>query len=165
MRRRERQRTHNISIHALREEGDWLQQAYNYQNGISIHALREEGDYRHFRMANEHPHFNPRPPRGGRRKQSCRAYTTTSFQSTPSARRATRCAAASGFEKGISIHALREEGDSGPLCGYGRQLVFQSTPSARRATIPRYYEKMMEQISIHALREEGDRSAHRHPHR
>ena len=57
------------------------------------------------------------------------------FLSTPSARRATRgiFSFCGGFV-GISIHALREEGDSGQMC-----------PAQRRA------------ISIHALREEGDR--------
>ena len=35
----------------------------------------------------------------------------------------------------ISIHALREEGDSPAFCGLGSALVFLSTPSARRATI------------------------------
>ena len=34
----------------------------------------------------------------------------------------------------ISIHALREEGDSPAFCGEGSALVFLSTPSARRAT-------------------------------
>ena len=35
----------------------------------------------------------------------------------------------------ISIHALREEGDSISLYGYSLASVFLSTPSARRATI------------------------------
>ena len=36
---------HVISIHALREEGDFqFQQLIQRQRGISIHALREEGD-------------------------------------------------------------------------------------------------------------------------
>ena len=34
-----------ISIHALREEGDaFLLHRYKHSLGISIHALREEGD-------------------------------------------------------------------------------------------------------------------------
>ena len=37
----------------------------------------------------------------------------------------------------ISIHALREEGDSPAFCGEGSALVFLSTPSARRATCVR----------------------------
>ena len=79
---------------------------------------------------------------------------------------------------GISIHALREEGDhqarprnGQPLHFYprpprgGRQtnkafnkavLEFLSTPSARRATLPLMLLVLSFLISIHALREEGD---------
>ena len=39
---------HNISIHALREEGDRKETAYLIvADAISIHALREEGDPEH----------------------------------------------------------------------------------------------------------------------
>ena len=58
------------------------------------------------------------------------------FLSTPSARRATKILDAVCRVDGISIHALREEGDRRP------------------GEIPRYPG-----ISIHALREEGDRRA------
>ena len=41
-----------ISIHALREEGDFPIMLYNTKNTkISIHALREEGDYQVFHLA------------------------------------------------------------------------------------------------------------------
>ena len=58
-----------------------------------------------------------------------------SFLSTPSARRATF----SGvfyrrYILGISIHALREEGDCGLAYGTLSDPQFLSTPSARRAT-------------------------------
>ncbi len=80
---------------------------------------------------------------------------------------------------GISIHALREEGD-GALCAVlPAAIQFLSTPSARRATCPRgestadcrnFYprpprggrredvrvSRQRRSISIHALREEGD---------
>ena len=147
-----------ISIHALREEGDVLDQRFVYDaRHISIHALREEGD-----------------TYGSTSDQA-----STLFLSTPSARRATRCRAydnsidedfyprpprggrrllggAAVVNDGISIHALREEGDAGRcrntyLPGYfyprpprgGRLARFEftcpackflSTPSARRAT-------------------------------
>ena len=55
------------------------------------------------------------------------------FLSTPSARRATSGEADYTAKRGISIHALREEGD-------------QPVPSDSR----------FHRISIHALREEGD---------
>ena len=56
----------------------------------------------------------------------------------------------------ISIHALREEGDRVAFCGFERIEPFLSTPSARRAT--NYLNKSTRplEISIHALREEGD---------
>ena len=79
---------------------------------ISIHALREEGD--HSRPQHPAPwqqHFYPRPPRGGRRCgrwQRCLDYR---FLSTPSARRATLSVGQRLTQTRISIHALREEGD------------------------------------------------------
>ena len=101
-------------------------------------------------------YFYPRPPRGGRR------------------------GAAKG-QRGvnvISIHALREKGDTDgarsirtqqnfyprpPRGGrrwrgdsVGLDQVFLSTPSARRATLRQRPEHLPLRISIHALREEGD---------
>ena len=102
--------------------------------------------------------FYPRPPRGGR-------HTPTDAMIKPT---------------GISIHALREEGDrfaeSLHHCNFAflstpsarratphlrpaglNQKEFLSTPSARRATsliLARGHDLV---ISIHALREEGDR--------
>ena len=59
---------------------------------ISIHALREEGDYNSRSQSKPCHYFNPRPPRGGRRRAENRNGHTDRFQSTPSARRATeRC--------------------------------------------------------------------------
>ena len=56
----------------------------------------------------------------------------------------------------ISIHALREEGDSITSTGIAFTVGFLSTPSVRRATLPFRAYAMIWQISIHALREEGD---------
>ena len=56
----------------------------------------------------------------------------------------------------ISIHALREEGDSDPNGGKGKACKFLSTPSARRATHAGQPSGERHGISIHALREEGD---------
>ena len=78
-----------ISIHALREEGDFV--SHNGQNStieflstpsarratdrrvvdnsvhdISIHALREEGDLATHKCRQSVQYFYPRPPRGGR---------------------------------------------------------------------------------------------------
>ena len=59
----------------------------------------------------------------------------------------------------ISIHALREEGDSQRLRPRLPKQKFLSTPSARRATDKPHAKTLFKAISIHALREEGDRAA------
>ena len=56
----------------------------------------------------------------------------------------------------ISIHALREEGDTAWHNFFARKLEFLSTPSARRATQAANRRPVPTAISIHALREEGD---------
>ena len=122
-----------ISIHALREESDRKAALAHVAFSISIHALREEGDAP--RVLNYRPkaNFNPRPPRGGRRLNGGYWDNEEVFQSTPSARRATMSTGEADTMEKISIHALREEGDSGKMLTPG--LI---------------------SISIHALREEGD---------
>ena len=80
----------DISIHALREEGDRKTWNVRDQTKISIHALREEGDT----------------------ARKTKTINLSQFLSTPSVRRATLTAVfASKFFYFISIHALREEGD------------------------------------------------------
>ncbi len=61
-------RIKDISIHALREEGDGAQGVVGIGFGISIHALREEGDPSGFSSRRGKCDFYPRPPRGGRRR-------------------------------------------------------------------------------------------------
>ena len=78
-------------------------------------------------------YFYPRPPRGGRHWSAATKEVLVQFLSTPSARRATSLTEAKEQVKLISIHALREEGDS-----------------------PRWFSEGDGCISIHALREEGD---------
>ena len=147
----------NISIHALREEGDRLQAVCvpclsNFyprpprggrpRNGdaprsdsfISIHALREEGDLAIGVGLFYRKHFYPRPPRGGRLICHSTVATNLEFLSTPSARRATGCYRRRRCVHPISIHALREEGDCFVSGFAGLQGGFLSTPSARRAT-------------------------------
>ena len=145
-----------ISIHALREEGDYRHHGRRSSGAISIHALREEGD------------LPVKPKRRGDVK----------FLSTPSARRATKLIPTYSPDIAISIHALREEGDVESLGTANADRLFLSTPSARRATegLQELAQKVKflstpsarrattapgEQIvplsiSIHALREEGD---------
>ena len=57
-----------ISIHSLRGEGASLRRRVLTRYQISIHALREEGDAGNNRTFWHSDDFYPRPPRGGRRK-------------------------------------------------------------------------------------------------
>ena len=122
-----------ISIHALREEGDFLALALGQILTISIHALREEGDPL------------PLPVRR----------PVTLFLSTPSARRATGPECPTSRGQLISIHALREEGDCA-IPG-DRQMVPISIHALREEGDRRSFSAACApSISIHALREEGD---------
>ena len=129
---------------------------------ISIHALREEGDFRASLGWAHLADFYPRPPRGGRRVEHIWPESKPKFLSTPSARRATKRSPHTVSFYVISIHALREEGDgvakkNRPLGG-----LFLSTPSARRATAQITPLTRELDISIHALREEGDPTESNH---
>ena len=124
---------------------------------ISIHALREEGDQVNSYRVRLSSYFYPRPPRGGRRGTSDGVERVTLFLSTPSARRATAEHSVDGAKRchfyprpprggrppvwfltltwdQISIHALREEGDRKKGDKIMLDKLFLSTPSARRAT-------------------------------
>ena len=102
-----------ISIHALREEGDFQRNQLFRRQHISIHALREEGDALVLFTMLVRVDFYPRPPRGGRPWQlSTLSISQCPFLSTPSARRATGRGRGDGDVPAISIHALREEGDA-----------------------------------------------------
>ena len=145
---------------------------------ISIHALREEGDFELFVNQKYLQHFYPRPPRGGRRSLTIRRAMTFLFLSTPSARRATvtrrvpltltlyfyprpprggrRRARPESSGSTISIHALREEGDLLPLHqGLAERNFYPRPPRGGRQGDARQVCKR-DLISIHALREEGD---------
>ena len=80
------------------------------------------------------PNFYPRPPRGGRPPALRESSASLLFLSTPSARRATRGGRDMEDLVKISIHALREEGDTPSTAFASRLSKFLSTPSARRAT-------------------------------
>ena len=153
----QRGRYKDISIHALREEGDGITVpvAACGVTFLSTPSARRATSGHCWGWRTDR-HFYPRPPRGG------------------------RLYAIQGFPKHvfISIHALREEGDKlkpGDLIGVedfyprpprgGRHVfsfvisdiaLFLSTPSARRATGRLLLLSFSGRISIHALREEGD---------
>ena len=148
---------------------------------ISIHALREEGDRPCRRSAAGICDFYPRPPRGGRLEQLFGGSNFRKFLSTPSARRATRSEApaevagaflstpsarratfdrrADGMVVGISIHALREEGDWIPEAAYGPKENFYPRPPRGGRRLRILWRLAITYISIHALREEGDASS------
>ena len=146
-----------ISIHALREEGDWGHAAclferlqflstpsarrattgvkYEYTNSkkfLSTPSARRATFCPPFLMR-AYSHFYPRPPRGGRQMSAFAHSSLAVFLSTPSARRATN----------------RHQRPRPPA-------RFLSTPSARRATSASCRPGSDPAISIHALREEGD---------
>ena len=130
-----RQVCEQISIHALREEGDGGIGPHPGEiEVISIHALREEGDSSARARLTGALDFYPRPPRGGRFLRISVDIRPSTFLSTPSARRATVAPDPDNFSAG----------------------QFLSTPSARRATQLPIGRDDASKISIHALREEGD---------
>ena len=82
---------HEISTHALHEEGDMLSsQEDSRLTEISTHALHEEGDAGPGGAQHDGQYFYPRPPRGGRRRGPSRRETPPRFLPTPSTRRATQ---------------------------------------------------------------------------
>ena len=126
-----------ISIHALREEGDFrlfIQKPRQFL--ISIHALRGEDDFQPLRFVEPTGYFYPRPPRGGRRAAGSKG----------------------GHGHCISIHALREEGDA-MMPGKARPRLdfYPRPPRGGRRVYPQCRAPQRD-ISIHALREEGDES-------
>ena len=84
------------------------------------------------------------------------------FQSTPSARRATRSGQQLLNAFVISIHALREEGDAGTAV---QGLPFLISIHALREEGDLQLVAVLQgrDISIHALREEGDERGERIP--
>ena len=124
-----------ISIHALREEGDVKPKTKSELMAISIHALREEGDW--ITVPSTPPWFNfyPRPPRGGRRRHPRHAFPgPCDFYPRPPRGGRPSEVLLSLRQLGISIHALREEGDGSLSVNTSVSFLFLSTPSARRAT-------------------------------
>ena len=78
------------------------------------------------------------------------------FLSTPSARRATKALTDVASDTDISIHALREEGDSQKTEERGQHIYFYPRPPRGGRRWSFCAGLALHQISIHALREEGD---------
>ena len=80
---------------------------------ISIHALREEGDLAKSHSSTAVLHFYPRPPRGGRRADRLQdPADRKDFYPRPPRGGRQFLAIERHDQTIISIHALREEGDS-----------------------------------------------------
>ena len=123
---------------------------------ISIHALREEGDFKETLTAVGSVAFLSTPSARRATTPTGNGEDIRKFLSTPSARRATDDLRAGQGPRSISIHALREEGDGSPVPCRSRRSYFYPRPprGGRPQHDPAKWELF--KISIHALREEGD---------
>ena len=126
-----------ISIHALREEGDFeiIYGILLIVQFLSTPSARRATRTTAFRTTTT-PNFYPRPPRGGRPLCGGLGFHGLGISIHALREEGDEQAAAEndGFE--ISIHALREEGDREQAAKLIRDALFLSTPSARRATAP-----------------------------
>ena len=145
---------------------------------ISIHAPREGGDGSDMDTSHIRTHFNPRPPRGGRRRGAARIPQKGPISIHAPREGGDGFLVRSGPTSNISIHAPREGGDCNLFRGCAGQLIsihapreggdmtysssiaqqaeFQSTPPARGATGNMSDKLENIRISIHAPREGGD---------
>ena len=134
-----RSRRIQISIHALREEGDRDVRGVADLQQISIHALREEGD--RSRKCSRKPASRFLSTPSARRATASTAVcaSTEEFLSTPSARRATETIFTARSTPRISIHALREEGDPLSTRALAARCYFYPRPprGGRRRTLCR----------------------------
>ena len=105
-----------ISIHALREEGDALSAVIPYRP-VNFYPRPPRGG-RHLRVLtpSNFKDFYPRPPRGGRRPSRTCCSCSANFYPRPPRGGRPAVDARSVHPAGISIHALREEGDHPEPC-------------------------------------------------
>ena len=101
---------------------------------ISIHALRVEGDSRRPLWAAVLDYFYPRPPGGGRPHADARPKGATNFYPRPPGGGRHGFKSCYLHQTQISIHALRVEGDLVPESWQREAAQFLSTPSGWRAT-------------------------------
>ena len=168
-----------ISIHALREEGDRKNLALRLRRRVflSTPSARRATVVVIIQWKNAR-NFYPRPPRGGRHRKAPPPHDSKGFLSTPSARRATIGRSRCRIIAHISIHALREEGDTRAAATDSTEPDFYPRPprggrrfcKAALARSKNFYPRPPRggrpgdgphpcrscAISIHALREEGD---------
>ena len=132
--RQQEQPGQEISIHALREEGDPIPAVLCSPRAHFYPRPPRGGRPALYAVAAGHRDFYPRPPRGGRRATPPICHFTLNFYPRPPRGGRRPAGRPARPLRSISIHALREEGD-----------LFR-----RVAVVGGIY------ISIHALREEGD---------
>ena len=177
-----------LSTHALRVEGDKDgMTGIPLFSVISIHALRVEGDIKALimspspgpflstpsgwratspRQGAQKPtrYFYPRPPGGGRLRLLNRQAHLEAFLSTPSGWRATGGHGLRYADRaGISIHALRVEGDEPPEPPEPTPGNFYPRPPGGGRQTGNVTGIHTHWISIHALRVEGDHDPGRFP--
>ena len=124
---------------------------------ISIHALRGEGDGDHRASPISILLFQSTPSVGRATIMSIITFSVCKFQSTPSVGRATfKRAERNANRFGISIHALRGEGDYPQKLSACPREYFNPRPPWGGRPFDRLAHNLEYFISIHALRGEGD---------
>ena len=126
--------------------------------GISIHALREEGDYRMAAPEYKLENFYPRPPRGGRRVHCALVLLRDDFYPRPP--RGGRQGLGTILRRGIVAFLSTPSARRATLAGRHQRSTFANFyPRPPRGGRPQRLRRapQLRRISIHALREEGDR--------
>ena len=169
-----------ISIHALREEGDFsidkvLRTKIEFLSTPSARRATKNFLKIFNSLTDFYPrpprggrppcaiqrkcfkqNFYPRPPRGGRPPELDNACAYVLFLSTPSARRATHEGGEHHQQKKFLSTPSARRATPRYAARIAGSAKFLSTPSARRATALALDGREILHISIHALREEGD---------
>ena len=122
---------------------------------ISIHALREEGDRRCSKQSSNSSNFYPRPPRGGRPADGLLLLRAEEISIHALREEGDRCTRWSSSGYWISIHALREEGDK-KTSYYINWWRISIHALREEGDVRNARPGVLSWISIHALREEGD---------
>ena len=102
--------------------------------------------------------FNPRPPRGGRRRSPRRWNSADVFQSTPPARGATKGKPVFPSSRHVSIHAPRAGGDCLPRPACSGTAGFNPRPPRGGRLLNGWDKDGKHIVSIHAPRAGGDPS-------
>ena len=150
-------RDEDISIHALREEGDAAVVLEDYEETkfLSTPSARRATPTGP-RKNVEPKYFYPRPPRGGRHEQAFGYQEAWAISIHALREEGDLIPTIAGWGLNISIHALREEGDINIWKGASERPNFYPRPPRGGRRSCRVVSVLSCQISIHALREEGD---------